>query len=291
MELNRRETREVLKKYGLVLRKARGQTMLVDTRIAERIAELACDCPSGVVVEIGAGLGALTSVLAPRARFVIALEIDERFRQGLSEILAGYKNVNVVWQDALKVDFDDLVEKSLASPESYNVASNLPYSAGSRIIIRLMKTARRARKLVLMVQKEVADRMVAGPGSKRYGLLSIWVQFYGIPKIVQVVPRRAFLPVPEVQSAIVEITRRGAYPDVPDEDLYFGLVKAAFSSRRKILSNTFSGTGLGLSKGEWLDILAEAGVDPRARPEMMGVDDYARLSWAVFGRGIKLKGD
>ncbi|MDN5361583.1 MAG: rRNA (adenine1518-N6/adenine1519-N6)-dimethyltransferase [Moorella sp. (in: firmicutes)] len=276
-------TLALVREKGLVPRKSRGQNFLVDANIVRKIARAAELGPGDTVVEIGPGLGALTQELAARAGQVIAVEIDRELLATLTETLAGKVNVRLVAGDALKLNFDHLVAESLGVQEgrlpTYKVVANLPYYITTPILLHLLTSRFRIAVMVLMVQAEVGYRLLAQPGGKEYGALSVAVQYYTEPAIALRVPRTVFYPRPEVDSLVLKLTRRARPPvAVADEDLFFRIVRAAFNQRRKTILNALG--SLGREKADLTGVLARAGIDPRRRGETLTLVEFARISQA-----------
>ncbi|CEP67810.1 Ribosomal RNA adenine dimethylase [Moorella glycerini] len=277
-------TLALVREKGLVPRKSRGQNFLVDLNIVRKIARAAGLGPDDTVVEIGPGLGALTQELAEQAGLVIAIEIDRDLISALKETLKDKANVRLVAGDALKVDFDELVAGFKGDGggrlPTYKLVANLPYYITTPILMHLLTGKFQITELVLMVQAEVGYRMLALPGSKDYGSLSIVVQYYTIPAVILKVPRTVFYPRPEVDSLVVKLTRR-AEPAVQagDEDFFFRVVRAAFNQRRKTLLNALD--SLGLERPLLLKAMAVAGVEPRRRGETLTIEEFANLSKAL----------
>jgi 16S rRNA (adenine1518-N6/adenine1519-N6)-dimethyltransferase len=260
-----------------------GQSFLLDPGILARLAEAAELSPADTVLEIGPGTGNLTRELARRAGAVVAVEIDRELEPLLAETLAEFNNVHLVWGDFLAQDLTRLWELAPPGPGgTCKVAANLPYYITSPILVKLLTSQSAPALAVLLVQQEVAERLVAVPGTRAYGSLSVLVQFYTIPELVLKVPPRAFFPAPEVSSAAVRLRLRSDPPvDVQDSALFFQVVRAAFGQRRKTLINALLG-GL-----EWADkdtlaaALKEAGIDPTRRGETLSLEEFAALTRAV----------
>ncbi len=278
------ETRRLLRRYGLHARKGLGQHFLVERNVLDVILQAAALTPSDVVIEVGPGLGILTSELADKAGRVIAVELDDRLAAALKEGLSLLHNVNVINGDILKLEPAALLKESGLLPESdspskYKVVANLPYYITSPVLRHFLEASVRPRTMVVMVQKEVAETIAARPG--QMSLLSVSVQFYGEPAIVDYVSAESFYPEPEVDSAVLKID---VYPGprvaVGDVDGFFGLVRAGFSAARKQLVNSLA-QGLGLSREEVLHLLEKADIESRRRAETLTLDEWARL-WAVF---------
>jgi 16S rRNA (adenine1518-N6/adenine1519-N6)-dimethyltransferase len=275
-----RVTREILNKYQIRIHKSLGQNFLIEPKFIEKIADAAKIHKDHTVVEIGPGIGALTQVLAERARQVIAVEIDRDLINVIKEVFAQVSNVCIVYGDALKIDFDQLVREKagdLAFP--YQIVANLPYYITTPIIMRLLEEGYHFSSLVLMVQKEVAQRMQAAQGTKDYGALSIGVQYYCRPTMVGIVPPTVFYPRPEVASAIIKLEKRERPAvDVSDEKLFFSLVKAAFGQRRKTLLNALSNSGFPLTKETWQKVLTDCRIAPERRGETLSLEEFAAVA-------------
>jgi 16S rRNA (adenine1518-N6/adenine1519-N6)-dimethyltransferase len=243
-----------------------GQNFLFDPSILNRMIQAARLSPEDTVVEIGPGHGRLTALLAARVKRVIAIELDPSLYERLRGTLSAYDNIEVVHSDALKYPYDTL--------DAFKVVANIPYYITTPIIFRLFEHRDRISSITVTVQREVARRMVAGPGGKDYGVLSLMVQYYGKAKMEFVVPRGAFRPVPKVDSAVVHIELYEKPPvDVRDERFFFRVIKTAFSQRRKMLLN-----GLKSVSGDIRERLVLAGIDPARRPETLSMEEFARLS-------------
>lgn len=283
-----RAVKEFLEKYDLRLKKSLGQNFLIDRNIAENIAN-AAQIDNKTVVEIGPGIGALTIPLASKASCVIALEIDSRIIPLLEEAVSQLENVIIVKGDALKYDFDLLVEKA-AGYESlhrgYIIAANLPYYAAAPIIIHVVRQNFKVNNFIFMVQKEVAERLTASPGSKAYGSISVIVQLFAKLEIVARVPASVFFPKPDVDSAVVKMDIYSTPPvEVEDRDFFFKVVGAAFGKRRKKIVNALENLLPGLDRSAIEAACSKAGINPSVRGEMLSVAKFASLSDAL----VKLK--
>lgn len=279
-EASVRATREVLRAFGIRPSKRWGQHFLVSDRVLRTILEAASLSPQDVVVEVGAGIGTLTVALAQRAGCVVAIEVDRHLVPALRAATAPYPHVRVVEADVLAVDLDRLLAEVRPGGERKAVA-NLPYNIGASVLVRLLDPQLGLSRVVVMVQKEVADRIVAAPGTPAYGRLSLAVQYRGTPRIVARVSRGAFLPRPDVESALVVILPHASPPvAVPDEDALFRVIAAGFGHRRKILTRALC-LGLGLPPSEADRACRAAGLDPRARAETLSLDQFAALARAL----------
>ena len=271
-------TRHILNAFHLRASKRLGQNFLVDAAVVRGIVDAAELRPSDTVLEIGPGIGTLTQGLAETGARVVAVEIDKKLPAVLAETLKGYDNVTIVPGDILKLNISEILR--LGAGERFKVVANLPYYITTPILMTLLEQRLPIERLVTMVQKEVAVRMTACPGSKDYGALSVAVQYFTEPRMVMDVPPRAFLPAPEVMSAVIAC-RVLETPSVEpaDEKLFFRLIRAAFGQRRKTLLNAL--TGAGLTKEQSRAGLSAAGIAENIRGEQLFLEEFARLSDAV----------
>ncbi len=282
------ETRRLMRRYGLRARKGLGQHFLTDGAVLDTILSSAELSPADTVIEVGPGLGIMTRELAQRAGTVIAIELDNQMAEALKETLAPYENCVIVNEDVLGTDPVSLLrgQPPHFPPElkSYKVVANLPYYITAPVLRHFLEASLQPRVMVVMVQKEVAEAIAAGPGQR--SLLSNSVQFYGSPRIVTTVPAAAFYPAPEVDSAVVRIDVYARPPvDVDDVAGFFRLVRAGFRAARKQAANSLA-AGLGLPKAEVLAMLARAGIDPRRRAETFSLEE-----WAELLRALRVKGE
>ena len=266
----------VLQKYHFNFQKKFGQNFLIDTHVLERIIEAAGITKDDFVLEIGPGIGTMTQYLCENAREVTAVEIDQNLIPILADTLSAYDNVTVINEDILKLDIVKLAEEKNAG-KPIKVVANLPYYITTPIIFALLEKRLPMERLVAMVQKEVAERMAAKPGSRDYGALSVAIQYYTEPEIAFIVPPTSFIPAPAVDSAVIVCKRRSEPPvKVSDEALFFRVVKAAFSLRRKMLSNSLKNMGINSEQcAQWLQ---RAGVDGKRRAETLSLEDFAALT-------------
>lgn len=272
-------TIEVLQKHKFNFQKKFGQNFLIDTHVLERIMDAAEITKEDCVVEIGPGIGTMTQYLAERAGEVVAVEIDKNLIPILKETLADYDNVTVINEDILKVDLNQIVqEKNGGKP--VKVVANLPYYITTPIIMGLFENQVPLKSITIMVQKEVADRMQVGPGTKDYGALSLAVQYYAKPEIVANVPPNCFIPRPNVGSAVIKLTRYEQPPVmVKDEKFMFSLIRASFNQRRKTLVNGLTNAqNLSVSKEKVAAVLEEMQLSPTVRGEALTLEQFARLS-------------
>lgn len=271
-------TIEILKKYNFSFQKKFGQNFLIDTHVLEKIIEESEITEEDCVLEIGPGIGTMTQYLAENARKVVAVEIDKALIPILSDTLSAYDNVVVINDDILKVDIEGIC-KEYNEGKPIKVVANLPYYITTPIIMGLFESHVPLKSITIMVQKEVADRMQEGPGSKEYGALSLAVQYFARPEIVANVPPNCFMPRPNVGSAVIKLTRYEAPPvEVDDEKYMFSLIRASFNQRRKTLANGLSGGGLGLTREMVTDALKEMDLSETIRGEALSLEHFARLS-------------
>lgn len=272
-------TISILQKYQFVFQKKYGQNFLVDTHVLEKIMDAAEITKEDCVVEIGPGIGTMTQYLAERAGAVVAVEIDKKLIPILEETLAAYDNVTVLNEDIIKVDLNRIVEEKNGG-RPVKVVANLPYYITTPIIMSLFENRVPLKSVTVMVQKEVAERMQAGPGTKNYGALSLAVQYYAKPEVVANVPPNCFIPRPSVGSAVIRLTRYEEYPiAVKDETLLFALIRASFNQRRKTLANSLSNAGnLYLSREQVAAALEKMQLSPTVRGEALTLAQFAELA-------------
>lgn len=269
----------VLQKYNFYFQKKFGQNFLVDTNVLNKIISSAEITKEDCVLEIGPGIGTMTQYLAESAGEVVAVEIDKALIPILEDTLSEYDNVTVINDDILKVDINKIVEeKNEGRP--IKVVANLPYYITTPIIMGLFESQVPLKSITIMVQKEVADRMQVGPGTKDYGALSLAVQYYAKPEIVANVPPNCFIPRPNVGSAVIRLTRYENPPvEVKDEKKMFALIRASFNQRRKTLVNGLNNAeGLKVSKERVAEALAEMGLSATVRGETFTLEQFAQLS-------------
>lgn len=279
-----KKTIEIIQKYNFDFQKKFGQNFLIDSHVLEKIIDAANITKDDFVLEIGPGIGTMTQYLSEHAREVMAVEIDHNLIPILKETLAGYDNVEVLNEDILKVDIGKIAEKKNQG-RPIKVVANLPYYITTPIIMGLFEKNVPMDSLTVMVQKEVAQRMQAGPGTKDYGALSLAVQFYAEPYIVANVPPNCFMPRPKVGSAVIRLTR---YKDMPvkvkNEQLMFSIIRASFNQRRKTLQNGINNSStLHFSKEQVVEALDKMGLSPKIRGEALSLEQFARLSDLLEG--------
>lgn len=271
-------TIEILKKYNFSFQKRFGQNFLIDTHVLEKIVDEAGIDEDDCVLEIGPGIGTMTQYLCERAGRVIAVEIDKALIPILNDTLSSYSNVEIINEDILKVDIKNLCNK-YNNGRPIKVVANLPYYITTPIIMGLFESGCPLESITIMVQKEVADRMKCGPGSKDYGALSLAVQFYSNPEIVANVSPESFIPKPGVGSTVIRLTRYPKPPvEVDDEKYMFKLIRAAFNMRRKTMVNSLMSGNLGLTKEEILSAIDKLNLSPQVRGEALTLNEFAALS-------------
>lgn len=278
-------TMDLVKKHGFKFTKSLGQNFLIDDNIVDKIVAGAGIGPGDKIIEVGPGIGTLTREMASRAQNLMAVEIDKNLIPILEDTLEDYDNVKIVNEDIIKADIRGLIDENLCGGPVKLVA-NLPYYITTPIIMRFLEENINVTDIVVMVQKEVAERMNAQPGGKDFGALSVAVQYYCDTEIIAKVPRHLFVPQPNVDSIVIALRVRPERKyKVDDEGLYFKVVKAAFGQRRKTLLNSISSMG-NLAKDQVKEALEEAGIDPKRRGETLSLDEFAILSNVI---GNKLK--
>ena len=278
-------TKEILAKYGFSLKKSLGQNFLIDPNILRNIISHAGLSEKTGVIEIGPGIGALTEHLARSAGKVVAFEIDGRLLPVLEDTLSPYNNVTIVHQDILEADLLQVMKDHFADYEDVVVVANLPYYVTTPIIMKFLLGKVPVAGMVVMMQKEVADRITAVPGTKAYGSLSIAIQYYMDAEVAMIVPKTVFMPQPNVESAVLRLTRKETAPaKVIDEDFMFVVSRGSFVQRRKtILNNLQSSLPNGkLKKEVILKAFEQIGMDPGRRGETLTIEEFANLSNALY---------
>lgn len=281
---NPQNTIEVLQKYNFVFQKKFGQNFLIDTHVLDKIIAAAEITKDDFVLEIGPGIGTMTQYLAEAAREVVAVEIDTKLIPILQDTLKEYDNVTVLNEDILKVDIRKIAEEKNGG-KPIKVVANLPYYITTPIIMGLFESEVPLDSITVMVQKEVADRMQVGPGTKDYGALSLAVQYYAEPYIVANVPPNCFIPRPAVGSAVIRLTRYQEKPvKVNDASFMFKIIRASFNQRRKTLQNgLYNSSELRIPKEKTVAALEELGLTPTIRGEKLSLEEFAQLS-DILGR-------
>ena len=281
---NPQETIAVLQRYGFNFQKKYGQNFLIDTHVLDKIIGAAQIGPDDFVLEIGPGIGTMTQYLAEAAREVVAVEIDTKLIPILQDTLKEYDNVTVLNEDILKVDIRKIAEEKNGG-KPIKVVANLPYYITTPIIMGLFESEVPLDSITVMVQREVADRMQVGPGTKDYGALSLAVQYYAEPYIVANVPPNCFIPRPAVGSAVIRLTRYQEKPvKVNDASFMFKIIRASFNQRRKTLQNgLYNSSELRIPKEKTVAALEEMGLTPTIRGEKLSLEEFAQLS-DILGR-------
>ena len=276
--------RQVIEKHRFRFQKKLGQNFLIDGNIVDKIVDAAEVTSDDTILEIGAGIGTLTQALAEKAGQVIVVEIDKNLLPVLGETLAGYENIEVVLGNALKTDFDELVFEHTgglcgAGRKSYKIVANLPYYITTPLLMYALENHYNMSLMVVMIQREVADRITAKPGSKDYGALTLGVNYFSHPQVVMRVPKKVFMPQPEVESTVVRFRTLAEPPAlVVDEKLFFKVVRAAFGQRRKTLMNTMSVVNEEMEKSAVGEMLLTLGIDPGRRGETLNFEEFARIA-------------
>jgi 16S rRNA (adenine1518-N6/adenine1519-N6)-dimethyltransferase len=278
------KTKEIIKKHDFTLKKKYGQNFLIDTSILDKIVEASEITKEDLVIEIGPGIGSLTQSLAQNAGQVVAIEIDNKLIPVLKETLKDYNNITIINKDVLSVDIGVIIE-------SYNynkvkVIANLPYYITTPIVMNLLEKEYKIDKIVIMVQKEVADRMKAKANTKEYGAISLAVCYYAQTSIVTKVPPQSFMPKPNVDSAVIKLeVRKEPKVKVSNKALMFKIIKCAFGQRRKTLVNClFKANFFGISKEELAKTLEQCGLDKNIRGEVLDLEDYAKVTEALLSK-------
>ncbi|ANU14675.1 16S rRNA (adenine(1518)-N(6)/adenine(1519)-N(6))-dimethyltransferase RsmA [Planococcus halocryophilus] len=278
-------TQQIMTKYNLKVKKSLGQNFLIDPNILRKIVGQANLTKKSAAIEIGPGIGALTEHLAREAGKVLAFEIDQRLLPVLADTLSPYDNISIIHSDILKADVQAAIDSELAGYDDIVVVANLPYYVTTPIILKLLLEKLPIRGMVVMLQKEVAERITAKPGTKAYGSLSIAIQYYTQAEMALTVPKSVFLPQPNVDSAVIRMTKRDV-PEVEviDEDFFFTVTRGSFVQRRKtILNNLQVAMPLGKEKKEFiLKALEEAEIDPTRRGETLTIKEFGLLSDKLY---------
>ena len=278
-------TKEILGKYGFSFKKSLGQNFLIDPNILRNITEYAGLSENTAAIEIGPGIGALTEHLARTSGKVVAFEIDQRLIPILDDTLSPYKNVKIINEDILEADVEAIINKEFEGFEDIMVVANLPYYVTTPIILKLLMERLPIRGICVMLQKEVGDRISAKPGTKAYGSLSIAIQYYTEAEMVMTVPKTVFMPQPNVDSAVIRLTKREKPPvEVISEDFFFTVTRSSFAQRRKtILNNLSSQLPQGKEKKDMILVaLSAAGIEPTRRGETLSIQEFGRLSDALY---------
>lgn len=286
---NPKETIKILNKYDFVFQKRYGQNFLIDTHVLDKIIQISKVTKDDMVIEIGPGIGTLTQYLCENARKVIAVEIDKTLIPILEETLSSYHNVTIINEDILKLDLNQLIKEENQS-KPIRIVANLPYYITTPIIMELLESNLLISNITIMVQKEVAQRIQAGPGTKDYGALSLAVQYYAKPYIGAYVPQNCFMPRPKVGSAVIELALHNEKPvQVEDEKLMFQIIRSGFNQRRKTLANSLNNRGnIKLSKEEIGESIVAIGAPVNIRGEMLTLEQFALLS-NIISEKLRIK--
>ena len=272
------ETKFLMKKYNLTANKKLGQNFLVDSEAINSIVASANLTKKDMVIEIGPGLGTLTSMLIEKAGKVIAIELDDRMIKILGDRFLLYDNFELINEDVLKVDLSSLIEKN-SEFENIKVVANLPYYITTPIIMKLLENRLKIESITIMIQKEVAERIVATPGSKLSGAITYSVHYYAEPEKIALVPNTSFIPSPEVDSEVIKLNIRKSPPvKIDNEKLFFNVIKASFMQRRKTLSNGLVNGGIVKNKAKAIEILKNMGLEENVRGEELTIEQFANLS-------------
>ncbi len=273
------KTKEILNRYGFTFRKKLGQNFLIDQNILNKIIEATEIDIDDTILEIGPGIGCVTQALLQKAGHVIAVEIDKLLIPILEENFKEFSNLTLIHEDILKVDLHQLIQEQTQG-KPIKVVANLPYYITTPIIMMLLEEGLPIETITVMVQKEVALRIDAKPGTKQYGAITVALNYYASSQLITNVPRGCFLPAPNVDSAVIQLQLHQEPPvKVADEALLFTIVKAAFSQRRKTLTNTlFAQADLGIPKDEIRDLLDQSGIGSATRGERLSLEDFAKLT-------------
>lgn len=271
--------KEVLSRHGFKFSKSLGQNFLIDGNIVRKIVSESNITKEDYVLEIGPGMGTLTEELALNAKKVVGIELDRSLLPILDETLEKYDNVEIIYGDVLEVDLKEIIRNKFNNGPA-KVVANLPYYVTTPIIGKLIEEDLNLESITVMVQKEVADRMVSGPGSKVYGSLSLFINFYCEPEILLRVPKTVFMPQPKIDSAVIKLNLKKELPDI-DRDKFFKVVKAGFSKRRKTILNSLSTYGFQIEKEDIKLALEKVNIPPQERAENLSVEDFIKISKAL----------
>ncbi len=276
------ETKFLMKKYNLTANKKLGQNFLVDNEAINKIVDSANLTKEDMVIEIGPGLGTLTSILLERAGKVIAIELDDRMVKILKDRFLLYDNFELINGDVLKVNLPELIEENKQFRD-VKVVANLPYYITTPIIMKLLENRLKIESITIMIQKEVAERIAANPGSKLSGAITYSVHYYAEPEEITIVPNTSFIPSPEVDSEVIKLNIRKVPPiELKDEKLFFNIIKASFMQRRKTLSNGLVNGGIVENKTKAIEILKKLGLGENVRGEELTLEQFANLSNEIY---------
>lgn len=268
----REETEFLLNKYKLKANKNLGQNFLINEQIIDDIVKVANVNEDDLIIEIGPGLGSLTSKLADNAKKVVAIELDQNMIEILKERFSLYKNVEIIHGDIMKVDLKEIIGEE----KNIKIVANLPYYITTPIVMKLLEENLKMKSITVMVQKEVGERFCAIPGGKEYGAITVSINYYSDSKIVLDVPKDNFNPIPEVDSCVVQLKLKKNHIELKDKKLFFRLIKIAFSQRRKNIGNSL--TGIGMTKQEVKEMLEALSLDINLRAENLSINQYAQIA-------------
>lgn len=276
------DTKFLMKKYNLTANKKLGQNFLVDSEVINKIVDSANLTREDMVIEIGPGLGTLTSMLLEKAGKVVAIELDDRMVKILKDRFLLYDNFELINEDVLKVNLSELIEKN-NQLKNVKVVANLPYYITTPIIMKLLENRLKIESITIMIQKEVAERIVATPGTKLSGAITYSVHYYAEPEEITVVPNTSFIPSPEVDSEVIKLNIRKVPPiELKDEKLFFNIIKASFMQRRKTLSNGLVNGGVIQNKTKAIELLKNIGLEENVRGEELSLEQFAKLSNEIY---------
>ncbi|MFK3961805.1 16S rRNA (adenine(1518)-N(6)/adenine(1519)-N(6))-dimethyltransferase RsmA [Guptibacillus hwajinpoensis] len=284
-------TKEILSKHGFTFKKSLGQNFLIDSNVLTKIVDQAKLSPNSGAIEIGPGIGALTEKLAKQAKKVVAFEIDQRLLPILEDTLSPYPHVHIRHSDVLEADVRQVIEEEFEEGQDLMVVANLPYYVTTPILMKLLEEKLPVRGIVVMIQKEVAERIAAKPGSKEYGSLSLAVQYHAVAKTALTVPKTVFVPKPNVDSSVLHLELRQEPPvDLLDEAYFFEVIRASFGQRRKTLLNNLQNNLLSKEQKPMIEeVLQETGIDGTRRGETLSMEEFAALSNAFYSRKNETK--
>ena len=283
MQNSLEDTKFILKKYNISANKKLGQNFLVDDDIIQSIIDAAELKETDLVIEIGPGLGTLTSKLLEKAGKVIAIELDEKMLKVLNDRFSLYNNFVLINNDVLKVDLNKIIEENLGQLKSVKIVANLPYYITTPIIMKLLESKLKVESITVMVQKEVADRITATPGDKLSGAITYSVDYYAKAEEMVFVDKSCFIPSPEVDSAVIKLEiRKEPKVNVINEEMFFKVIKASFMQRRKTLTNGLINSGIIKDKEKLNGILQKANIEPNIRGEKLTIEQFANLSNLIY---------
>ncbi|WP_283153212.1 16S rRNA (adenine(1518)-N(6)/adenine(1519)-N(6))-dimethyltransferase RsmA [Guptibacillus hwajinpoensis] len=284
-------TKEILSKHGFTFKKSLGQNFLIDSNVLTKIVDQAKLSPNSGAIEIGPGIGALTEKLAKQAKKVVAFEIDQRLLPILEDTLSPYPHVHIRHSDVLEADVRQVIEEEFEEGQDLMVVANLPYYVTTPILMKLLEEKLPVRGIVVMIQKEVAERIAAKPGSKEYGSLSLAVQYHAVAKTALTVPKTVFVPKPNVDSSVLHLELRQEPPvDLLNEAYFFEVIRASFGQRRKTLLNNLQNNLLSKEQKPMIEeVLQETGIDGTRRGETLSMEEFAALSNAFYSRKNETK--